>query len=258
MKVVILCGGRGIRLGEETNLKPKPMVNIGEYPILWHIMKIYSYYGFNEFILCLGYLGNIIKDYFANYFFHTSDVTLDILNKDIKVHRVISEPWKVTLIDTGLNTATGGRLKRVKDYIGNETFMFTYGDGVADINIQKLLEFHKRHGKLATVTAVQPLGRFGALNLDEQGNVLSFQEKPRSENSWINGGFFVLEPEVLNYIEGDDTAWEGSPLETLAKEGQLVAYKHYSFWKPFDTLREKIELENLWKSGNAPWKVWKD
>jgi len=258
MKVVILAGGKGTRIMEETATIPKPMVKIGEKPVLWHIMKIYSHFGFNEFIICLGYLGHIIKDYFSHYFLHMSDVTINIANNEIKIHGSTCESWQVTLVDTGLETATGGRLKRVKKYLDDETFMFTYGDGVADINIQKLLEFHKKHGKLATITAVQPLGRFGALNLDEKCNVLEFQEKPKGDNAWINGGFFVLEPEVLNYIDGDNTAWEGKPLRTLAKEGQLVAYKHYGFWKPFDTLREKIELDNLWNTGNAPWKVWKD
>lgn len=259
MKVVILCGGKGTRISEETGAIPKPMVKIGDKPILWHIMKIYTHYGFNEFILCLGYLGYIVKDYFSNYFLHMSDVTMDMGSNEIKIHStMITEPWKVTLVDAGLQTATGGRLKRVREYIGDATFMFTYGDGVADINIRELLEFHKRHGKLATITAVQPLARFGALNLDERDNVLAFQEKPKGDNAWINGGFFVLEPKVLDYIEGDDTAWESTPVQTLAKQGQLVAYKHRGFWKPFDTLREKMELENLWNSENPPWKVWKD
>jgi glucose-1-phosphate cytidylyltransferase len=259
MKVVILCGGRGTRISEETRTIPKPLTQIGDRPILWHIMKIYSHYGFNEFILCLGYLGYIIKDYFSHYFLHMSDVTLDMISNDTQIHStVISEPWRVTLVDTGLLTATGGRLKRVKKFIGNETFMFTYGDGVADINIKELLEFHKRHGKLATITAVQPLGRFGALDLGEKDKVLSFQEKPKGDNAWINGGFFVLEPKVLDYIEADTTPWESTPAQNLAKEGQFVAYKHHGFWQPLDTLREKLELESLWNSGCAPWKVWKD
>lgn len=258
MKVVILAGGRGTRISEETQNIPKPMVEIAGKPIIWHIMKIYSYYGFNEFIICLGYRGYVIKEYFSHYFLHMSDVTIDMANNKIDMHSSTSEPWKVTLIDTGAETMTGGRLKRVREYVGNKTFMFTYGDGVADINVKEILECHKRHGKLATVTAVQPLGRFGGLNLNEKDNVLAFQEKPKGDNAWINGGFFVLEPKVFDYIEGDRTAWEGKPIETLAKENQLVAYKHYGFWKPFDTLREKIELENLWNTGSAPWKAWKD
>lgn len=258
MKTVILCGGRGTRISEETDIIPKPMVEIGGKPILWHIMKIYSHYGFNEFIICLGYRGYIIKEYFSHYFLHMSDMTIDMANNKIDIHSSASEPWKVTLIDTGAETMTGGRLKRVREYVDNKTFMFTYGDGVADINVKEILEYHKRHGKLVTVTAVQPLGRFGGLNLNEKDKVLAFQEKPKGDNAWINGGFFVLEPKVFDYIEGDHTAWEGKPVETLAKEGQLVAYKHYGFWKPFDTLREKIELENLWNTGSALWKVWKD
>jgi glucose-1-phosphate cytidylyltransferase len=258
MKVVILAGGKGTRISEETDLIPKPMVQIGGKPIIWHIMKIYSYYGFNEFIICLGYRGYMIKEYFSHYFLHTSDVTINMANNKMDIHSSDSEPWKVTLVDTGDETMTGGRLKRIREYIGNQTFMFTYGDGVADINIKEVLKYHKRHGKLATVTAVQPLGRFGGLNLNDKDNVLAFQEKPKGDNVWINGGFFVLEPKVLDYIEGDNTAWEDKPVETLAKDGQLIAYKHYGFWKPFDTLREKKELENLWNTGNAPWKVWKD
>ena len=258
MKVVILAGGKGTRISEETELIPKPMVQIGGKPIIWHIMKIYSHYGFNEFIICLGYRGYIIKEYFSHYFLHMSDMTIDMADNKIDIHSSTSESWKVTLIDTGAETMTGGRLKRVREYVGNKTFMFTYGDGVADKNIKELLEYHKRHGKLTTVTAVQPLGRFGGLNLNEKDDVLAFQEKPKGDNAWINGGFFVLEPRVFDYIEGDHTAWEGKPVETLAKENQLVAYKHYGFWKPFDTLREKIELENLWNTRSAPWKVWKD
>ncbi|MCX7661962.1 MAG: glucose-1-phosphate cytidylyltransferase, partial [Candidatus Omnitrophica bacterium] len=207
---------------------------------------------------CLGYLGDIIRDYFYNYFLHASNLTLDISKNRIKVHSTVSESWRVTLVETGLNTATGGRLKRVKDFIGNQTFMFTYGDGVADINIKELLRFHKKHKKLATVTAVQPLGRFGALDIDKNNLVRKFQEKPKGDNTWINGGFFVLEPKVLDYIEGDETPWEDEPVQRLTKESQLVAYKHYGFWKPFDTLREKIELEMLWNSDKPPWKVWKD
>ena len=256
MKVVILAGGLGTRLSEETDLRPKPMVEIGGRPILWHIMKIYSSFGFNDFIICLGYKGYVIKEYFTNYFIHNSDLTISLKDNTIEVHNSKCEPWKVTLLDTGLNTQTGGRIKRVQRYIGNETFMATYGDGVGDINIEELLEFHKKHGKYATVTAVQPSGRFGALNIDDKNLVLNFEEKPKGDKAWINGGFFVLEPEIFNYIKGDDTMWEREPLENLAKDGQLVAYKHYGFWKPMDTLRDKRELEELWNSGKPPWKVW--
>jgi glucose-1-phosphate cytidylyltransferase len=257
MKVVILAGGRGTRISEETEVIPKPMVEIGGRPILWHIMKIYSHYGFNDFIICLGYRGYVIKEYFSHYFLHMSDVTIDMTNNKVNIHQSASEPWKVTLIDTGAETATGGRLKRVKEYVENKTFMFTYGDGVSDVNIKELLRFHKKHGRFATVTAVQPLGRFGGLSLDKKNTVTAFEEKPKGDNTWINGGFFVLEPKVFDYIESDITPWEDKPLRTLAKEGRLVAYKHYGFWKPCDTLREKRELENLWNSGAAPWKVWK-
>ncbi|MCD6489606.1 MAG: glucose-1-phosphate cytidylyltransferase [Thermodesulfobacterium sp.] len=258
MKVVILAGGFGTRLSEETHLKPKPMVEIGGKPILWHIMKIYSAYGFNEFIICLGYKGYMIKEFFANYFLYMADVTIDLTNNNIEVHNAKAEPWKVTLVDTGLYTQTGGRIKRIQPYIGNETFMLTYGDGVADVNVKELLEFHERHGKYATVTAVQPPGRFGGLILNGGEKVLAFKEKPKGDGAWINGGFFVLEPEIFDYIEGDDTPWEREPLEALAKEGQLMAYKHRRFWQCMDTLRDKNYLEKLWNSGKAPWKVWKD
>jgi len=256
MKVVILAGGFGTRLSEETELKPKPMVEIGGKPILWHIMKIYSHFGFNDFIICLGYKGYMIKEYFANYFIHNSDLAIDLSSNNIKVHNSHCEPWKVTLVDTGLNTQTGGRLKRVQKYIGEERFMATYGDGVGDINIKELLEFHKKHGKYATVTAVQPSGRFGALNLDERDNIISFEEKPKGDKTWVNGGFFVLEPQIFEYIKGDETLWEREPLENLSKDNQLVAYKHYGFWRPMDTLRDKRELEALWNSGSPPWKIW--
>jgi glucose-1-phosphate cytidylyltransferase len=256
MKVVILAGGLGTRLSEETELKPKPMVEIGGKPILWHIMKIYAHFGFDDFIICLGYKGYMIKEYFANYFIHNSDLEIDLSSNNIKVHNSHCEPWKVTLVDTGLNTQTGGRLKRVQKYIGEERFMATYGDGVGDINIKELLEFHKKHGKYATVTAVQPSGRFGALNLDERDNIISFEEKPKGDKTWVNGGFFVLEPQILEYIKGDETLWEKEPLENLSKDNQLVAYKHYGFWKPMDTLRDKRELEALWNSGSPPWKIW--
>ncbi len=258
MKVVILAGGLGTRLSEETVVKPKPMVEIGGKPILWHIMKIYSAYGFNDFIICLGYKGYMIKEYFAHYFLYMTDVTIDLGKNQIEYHTSKAEPWRITLVDTGLHTQTGGRIKRVREYIGNETFMLTYGDGVADINIKKLLEFHRSHGKLATVTAVQPPGRFGRLRLNGGDEVLAFNEKPRGDGSWINGGFFVLEPEVIDYIDGDDTPWETTPLQRLTQDRQLMAYKHYGFWQCMDTLRDKMQLEELWNSGNPPWKVWKD
>jgi len=258
MKVVILAGGFGTRLGEETSLKPKPMVEIGDYPIIWHIMKIYSYYGYNDFIICLGYKGYMIKEYFANYFLHNSDVTVDLKTGEIIYHNSYSENWRVTLIDTGLYTMTGGRIRKIKTYIGNETFMLTYGDGVSDIDINKLVEFHKNHGKYATVTAVQPPGKFGSLIIDDSSNiVMKFTEKPAGDGSWINGGFFVLEPEIFNYLpEDDNLIWEREPLENLARDGQLVAYKHYGFWKCMDIMRDKKELEEMWNSGKAPWKVW--
>lgn len=259
MKVVILAGGFGTRLSEETELKPKPMVEIGDRPILWHIMKIYSHYGFNDFIICLGYKGYVIKEYFANYFLHQSDVTFDFTNKsDRIIHSQRAEPWRVTLVDTGRNTMTGGRVKRIQEYVGNETFMLTYGDGVGDIAIDDLVRFHKNHGKYATVTAVQPSGRFGAMNLNDVDFVQSFQEKPKGDGSWINGGFFVLEPDIFDYIAGDETYWEREPLENLAKSGQLIAFRHHGFWKPMDTLRDKTALEELWNDGNAPWKIWRE
>jgi glucose-1-phosphate cytidylyltransferase len=258
MKVVILAGGFGTRLSEETHLKPKPMVEIGGKPIIWHIMKTYSHYGYNDFVICLGYMGYVIKEYFANYFLHQSDVTFDFRNGNKHViHSNSTEPWQVTLVDTGLNTMTGGRVKRVQKYIGNEPFMLTYGDGVADIPIDKLVSFHKQQGKLATVTGVKPSGRFGALIVDETDEkVRSFQEKPKGDGSWINGGFFVFEPEIFDYIKDDSTSMEREPLEDLVKDGQLVAFKHSGFWKPMDTLRDKTELEQTWTSGKAPWKVW--
>lgn len=258
MKVVILAGGMGTRLSEETDLKPKPMAEIGTKPMLWHIMKIYSHYGFNDFVLCLGYKGYMIKEYFANYFLHQADVTIDMKNNRMQVHHKKAEPWKVTMVDTGLNTMTGGRIKRVQDYVGNKPFMLTYGDGVADVDLKKLITYHKKHGKLATMTAIQPLGRFGAVDIAADGKVRAFQEKPQGDGAWINGGFFVLEPKVFNYIkDGDPTIWERAPLEGLAADGQLAAYTHQGFWKCMDTLRDKTELENLWQGGKAPWKVWK-
>ena len=255
MKAVILAGGYGTRISEETHLKPKPMIEIGGKPILWHIMKSYSAHGVNEFVICCGYKGYIIKEYFANYFLHTSDVTFDMQNNEMEVHARNAEPWKITLVDTGDETGSGGRLKRVKQYIKDEeSFCFTYGDGVSDVNISELIEFHKSHNKLATLTATQPPGRFGALDLD--GNKInSFQEKPQGDGAWINGGFFVLSPKVINYIEEDSTMWERKPMESLAKEGQLLAFFHHGFWKPMDTLRDKVLLEELWQSGKAPWKI---
>lgn len=257
MKVVILAGGFGTRISEESHLKPKPMIEIGERPILWHIMKLYSYYGFNDFVICLGYKGYCIKDYFAHYFLHESNVTFDFRNGNEKIiHNHSAEPWRVTLVDTGLETMTGGRVKRIKPYVEDKPFMLTYGDGVSDVNIQQLLEFHKSHGKLVTVTATQPSGRFGALDLSETNQVKGFKEKPQGDNAWINAGFFVMQPEVFDYIEGDGTYLERAPLEDLAGDGELMAYKHTGFWQPMDTLRDKMLLENLWQSGKAPWKKW--
>jgi glucose-1-phosphate cytidylyltransferase len=257
MKVVILAGGFGTRISEESHLKPKPMIEIGERPILWHIMKIYSSYGFNDFIICLGYKGYCIKEYFAHYFLHESDVTFDFKHGNERmVHHHTAEPWTVTLVNTGGETMTGGRVKRVQEYIGNETFLLTYGDGVSDVNITDLVTCHKSHGKLATVTSVQPSGRFGALDLDNENMVHGFKEKPKGDGAWINGGFFVLEPEVFNYIDGDAIILEKEPLEGLSRDKQLVAHKHSGFWQPMDTMRDKNHLEELWTSGNAPWKVW--
>lgn len=255
MKAVILAGGYGTRLAEETITKPKPMIEIGGQPIIWHIMKVYSHYGINDFIICLGYKGYMIKEYFSNYFLHRSDVTFDISKNEMKIHNNYCEPWRVTLVDTGKDTMTGGRLKRVKDHLENEDFCFTYGDGVSDVNITELIEFHKKQGNLATLTSVNPPGRFGALDLYDD-KVMNFKEKPQGEDSWINGGFFVLSPSVLDYIEGDNTVWEREPLEKLAETGQLSAYRHTGFWHPMDTLRDKMKLEGLWESGKAPWKVW--
>jgi len=256
MKVVLLAGGLGTRISEETVLKPKPMIEIGGMPILWHIMKIYSSHGYNEFVVCLGYKGYLIKEYFNNYFLHRSDVTVDLADNSLKVHGSQAEPWKITLVDTGNESMTGGRIKRIREYIGNEPFLLTYGDGVSDVNITKLVEFHKKHGKLCTVTAVQPSGRFGALNLSENNQVMSFMEKPKGDGSWINGGFFVCEPEVFDYIAGDETTWEKEPMENIASDGEMFTYKHEGFWKPMDTLRDKHELEADWSSGNAKWKKW--
>ncbi len=257
MKVVILAGGRGTRISEETEVLPKPMVEIGGKPVIWHIMKLYSHYGFNDFVICLGYRGYMIKEYFSHYFMHMSDLTIDLSKNKTRIHTTASEPWKITLVDTGLETMTGGRLKRVKKYVGNQPFLLTYGDGLADINIKKLIEFHKKNKRLATLTAIQNAGRFGVLDLNQEAKVSSFLEKPKEESSWISGGFFVLEPKVFDFItKGDATIWEGEPLENLAKEEKLGAYRHKGFWHCMDTLRDKLELERIWQSGNIPWKVW--
>jgi glucose-1-phosphate cytidylyltransferase len=255
MKVVILAGGLGTRISEETHVKPKPMVEIGGKPILWHVMKIYSAYGLTDFVVCLGYKGYVIKEYFANYFLHTSDVTFDLSTNRMETHRRSTEPWRVTLVDTGEKTQTAGRLKRVRDYLGGEDFCLTYGDGLSDVHVGKLIEAHYAFGTLATVTAVQPPGRWGVLTTQEQ-KVVGFREKPEGDGGWVNGGFFVLSPLVLDYIDGDETAWEGAPIERLARERQLSAFLHRGFWLPMDHLRDKQHLESLWASGKAPWKVW--
>lgn len=256
MKVVILAGGLGTRLSEETVLRPKPMVEIGGMPILWHIMKIYSSYGYNDFVICLGYKGYVVKEYFANYFMHKSDVTIDLKNNSVKVHESEAEPWTITLVDTGVNSMTGGRIKRIQKHIGDEPFLLTYGDGVSNVNINELVATHKKNGKLCTVTSVQPSGRFGALNLGSENQVDSFLEKPKGDGAWINGGFFVCQPEVFDYIEGDSTIFEKAPMERLAADGQMGAHLHDGFWKPMDTLRDKIELEESWESNKAAWKNW--
>lgn len=259
MKVVLLAGGFGTRISEESHLKPKPMIEIGGQPILWHIMKEYSAYGFNEFVICAGYKQQVIKEYFANYYLHRSDITFDFTaENEMVVHNNVAEPWKVSIVDTGLNTMTGGRIKRVKDYICDETFMLTYGDGVCDINIQKLYEFHKQSGKLATMTAIQPGGRFGTLDIDADNTIERFSEKRKEDGGWINGGYMVIEPEVIDYIEGDQTVFEREPLERLAAEGQLQAYKHDGFWQCMDTLRDKTLLEELLEQNKAPWKIWEN
>jgi glucose-1-phosphate cytidylyltransferase len=255
MKVVILAGGKGTRLSEETVVRPKPMVEIGDRPILWHIMKIYSSHGFDDFIICLGYRGYLIKEYFANYYLHTSDVTFDVAANTMEVHQTAAEPWRVTLVDTGVDTMTGGRLRRVMDHLGDGDFCFTYGDGVADIDIGRLVAFHKEQGRLATVTAVQPSARFGSMRLDGD-RVTEFSEKPAGADAWINGGFFVVSPKVADLLEDDSTSWELGPLRRLAAEGQLSSYRHTGFWQPMDTLREKQRLQDLWETGAAPWKTW--
>jgi glucose-1-phosphate cytidylyltransferase len=255
VKVVILAGGLGTRLSEETDTRPKPMLEIGAKPILWHIMKLYSHHGFNDFIILLGYKGYYIKEYFANYFLHQSDVTIDLKNNNMEIHNNSSEPWKVTLIDTGLNTMTGGRIKRAKRHIGNDTFLLTYGDGVSDVNIKELLSFHQKNKKKATITAIQPTGRFGALDLNTN-LINAFVEKPAGDGNWVNGGFMVCESEVLDLIESDEIAFEQYPLQTLASDNELVAYKHYGFWHAMDTLRDKISLNQMWDNNEAPWKIW--
>mgnify|MGYP000002800104 CR=1 FL=1 len=257
MKVLLLAGGFGTRLSEETDIKPKPMLDIGGKPILWHIMKTYSHYGFNEFVILLGYKGYYIKEYFANYFLHQSDVTIDMSDGSIEIHNNSSEPWKVTLLDTGIDSMTGGRIKRAQDFIGNEPFMLTYGDGVADINISELVKFHKSHGKAMTMTSAQPDGRFGALNVDDNNKIKEFKEKPKGDGSWINAGYFVCEPKVFDYIvEGDSSIFEQEPLMNLAKDGEIFTYKHHDFWMPMDTLRDKIKLNEMCKQKKSPWMIW--
>lgn len=256
MKAVILAGGLGTRIAEESDSKPKPMVEVGGKPLLWHIMKTYAHHGINDFVICLGYKGYVIKEFFFNYYRHMSDMKIDLKTGDHQVLNSHAEDWRITLIDTGPDTMTGGRLKRVASYLGDDTFCLTYGDGLSNIDISSEIVFHRKHGKLATVAAVQPPGRFGVLNMTAENQVVSFEEKPTDEIGWINGGFFVLEPEVMQYIEGDQTSWERAPLSNLAKNGQLAAFHHTGFWQPCDTLRDKRELEALWSTGNAPWRTW--
>lgn len=258
MKVVILAGGLGTRISEESHLRPKPMIEIGNIPIMWHIMKLYSYYGFNDFVICAGYKQYVIKEYFSNYFLHRSDITFDFTagNNDVIIHDNIVEPWKVTVVDTGLNTMTGGRIKRIKKYLDDEPFMVTYGDGVSNVDILKLVDFHKKHGKSMTITGVQPEGRYGVIDFTDDDRVKAFREKSNEDSKWINGGFIVCNPEVLDYIEGDEIVLESEPMERLAREGQLACYKHHGFWQCMDTLRDKDKLEKLWTENAAPWKVW--
>jgi glucose-1-phosphate cytidylyltransferase len=257
MKAVLLAGGLGTRLSEETAVRPKPMVEIGGMPILWHIMKMYSAYGINDFIVCAGYKGFVIKEFFASYFLRTSDVTFDLCNNRVEAHGAVAEPWRVTIVDTGEKSMTGGRLRRVRSFLGDETFCMTYGDGVSNVNIAELIDFHRRSGTLATLTATQPEGRFGALGFEPGTDLVSrFKEKPTGDGAWINGGFFVLEPKAIDYIDGDLTVWEGEPLQRLAHDGQLSAYRHAGFWHPMDTLRDREQLEALWRTGSAPWKNW--
>jgi len=256
MKAVILAGGLGTRLSEETVVKPKPMVEVGDRPVLWHIMKLYSHYGINDFVICAGYKGYMIKEYFQNYWLHNCDVTFDLRTRETVVHEDANEPWRVTVVDTGADTLTGGRIQRIRDYVDDETFLLTYGDGVADVDIAATIDYHRRHGKLATVTAVQPIGRFGAMDLTREQAVMSFQEKPKGDGGWVNGGFFVVEPGIFDYLGTGETMWEQAPLEGIAAAGQLVAYKHTGFWQPMDTLRDKQLLDHLWESGEAPWRKW--
>ena len=258
MKVVILAGGFGTRISEESHLKPKPMVEIGEQPILWHIMKYYSEFGFHDFVICLGYKQYVVKEYFADYFLHTSDVTFDLANNRMEVHNNYSEPWRVTLVDTGLHTMTGGRIKRIRDYIGDEPFLLTYGDGVSNVDLNALVEFHKKHGKTATITGVNVGQRFGVLEVDADGAIREFREKNDDDGKIINGGFMVMNPAVFDYIAGDSTVFEKEPLENLAKDGQLMVYRHDGFWKCMDTQRDKMQLEQMWTEGNAPWKIWEN
>ena len=255
MKAVILAGGYGTRISEETDVRPKPMVEVGGKPLIWHIMKIYSHYGINDFIICLGYKGYVIKEYFANYFLHMSDVTFNMASNSMEVHQASAEPWQVTLVDTGDSTMTGGRLKRIAPHLDDEPFCFTYGDGLGDVDIAKLLDFHHAQGTIATVTAVRPPGRFGAVDL-ENNKITGFREKPDGDGGWINGGFFVLSPDAIKYIENDTSVWEREPMENLAKDNQLSAYRHTGYWHPMDTLRDKLLLEDLWRTGHAPWKIW--
>lgn len=260
MKVVILAGGFGTRISEESQFKPKPMIDLGGRPILWHIMKLYSHYGFNDFVICAGYKQEVIKEYFANYFLHSSDITFDFTSgkQDVVVHQAAVEPWKVTVVDTGLHTMTGGRVKRIRNYTGNEPFLLTYGDGVANVNISELIAFHQKHGKMVSVTSVNPGQRFGVLDIDADGKINSFREKSNGDGALINGGFMVCQPEIFDIIEGDDTVFEKGPLEKAAGEGQLMAFRHCGFWQCMDTVREKQQLEKMWDEGCAPWKVWKD
>ena len=256
MKVLILAGGFGTRLSEETDLKPKPMVEIGDMPILWHIMKTYSEQGFNEFVILLGYKGYVIKEYFSNYFLHNNNVTINLENNEMEIHENKTEPWKITLLETGLHTMTGGRIKQAKDYVNNETFLLTYGDGLCNVDLQESLKFHKEHGMIATLTSVQPAGRYGSLKIEKDNRVSNFEEKPEEGGSWINGGYFVCEPEIFDYIDNDETIFENEPLSQLAKEGNLFSKKHYDFWCCMDTLRDKHYLNDLWKQDKAPWKIW--
>ena len=256
MKVVLLAGGYGTRISEESHLRPKPMIEIGEKPILWHIMKYYSQYGFHEFVVCLGYKQYVVKEFFADYFLHMSDVTFDLANNQMEVHNNYSEPWKVTLVDTGLKTMTGGRVKRIRPYVGDEPFMLTYGDGLADVDLKKLEEFHRQHGRIATITAVNVGQRFGVLDIQQGGRIQAFREKNDRDGALINGGFMVMNPQVFDYIQGDDTVLEKEPLENLARDGELMAFTHDGFWKCMDTQRDKMQLEAMWQSGQAPWKIW--